>query len=474
MKKVLTNTNYRVIIKKKKEADILMRFNNIPTKVIELIELLNSNGFDAYIVGGCVRDLQLGVEPHDWDMCTDAKPNEIIAICKKNNLPYSLQGYEYGTVNINIDRESYEVTTYRAEGNYEDNRHPSEVHFVTNIVDDLSRRDFTINAMAYSPTKDLLVSVDNGEEDLRNGIIRTVGDADSRFNEDALRIVRALRFAIKFGFDIEEETLKAMLSNKDLLDTVSRERITSELEKILTCGKPIKKWFLDAHEIVFKMIPQLEPCYKFNQNNKYHIHDVYEHILYVVDYCQTTDFEIKMSALLHDIGKPATYKVGEDGYGHFLGHPKVSHQLVVDEVFPILRLTRENQKIISELVLHHDEGVVATPKAVRKFISKFGVEFIEKWFILKQADIDDHIYPNGKKAGWMNLDELKETYRLVLEENSALTLRDLALKGNDVIAIKGIKGPEVGRYLELLLNAVMDEEVENTVEGLTAFLQKLD
>ena len=165
-----------------------MRVNNIPTKVIELIELLNSNGFDAYIVGGCVRDLPIGVEPHDWDMCTDAKTNAIIAICNKNNLPYSLQGYEYGTVNINIDRESYGVTTYRADGNYEDNRHPSEVNFVTNIVDDLSRRDFTINAMAYSPTKDLLVSVDNGEEDLRNGIIRTVGDADSRFAwQDPLR-----------------------------------------------------------------------------------------------------------------------------------------------------------------------------------------------------------------------------------------------------------------------------------------------
>lgn len=446
---------------------------SIPKDVMDIVSVLNGKECEAYVVGGSIRDVVMGKEPKDWDLCTNATPEEIEEMFQEKGYRLDLKGKEYGTVVVFINEEPYEITTYRTESGYEDARHPGSVGFVKNIEEDLKRRDFTINAMAYNPINNDFKDLFGGLEDLKNGVIRTVGEPKERFEEDHLRIVRALRFAIKYDFEIDEDTFKAMMECHEMVSSVSKERITNELEKILTCGKPISPMFIKSAPIVFEMIPELKPCYKFNQNNKYHKHDVYEHLLGVTDLCNTDNFIIKLAALLHDVGKPCSYVEDEFGHGHFYGHPEKSYEIVRDNViYEDFKLTVPQMKELLELVRRHDMEIFPTEKSVKRALSKFSKEFLDDWFILKQADIDDHILPaNEEPPMWTRLEDIKNIYDEVVSKNKILTTKNLAVSGTDIMNILNIRpGKEVGNCLQELLDAVIDGKVQNDYDSLVEYV----
>lgn len=443
----------------------------IPDSVFDIIKILNNAGYNAYLVGGCVRDLYLDKEPHDWDMCTSATPEQIKEVLKNNNITFHTVGEKFGTITALCNGE-YEITTYRSETTYSDNRHPDKIEFETDIHKDLMRRDFTINAMAYNPITKELIDDWKGLDDLNHKIIRCVGDADTRFKEDSLRILRAIRFAIRYNFDIDDNTSHFIHQNKELLKNVSKERITKELRTILTNGNPIKDKFLSYKDVIRIIIPEMEPCFDFKQNNKWHKHDVYEHILSVVDGCDTDKFEVKLAALLHDIGKPDSYTVDEEGWGHFYGHPDISHEISKNVINKRLSLTVNERTMVQDLVLYHDMEIPQTVKSVKRLLNKFDETFINNWMVLKQADINDHVYdhvPEEKrdKIHFLNKEFVIETIQKIKEKEECFSIKDLAINGNDLIQIYGMKpGKEIGFILNQLVEDIIDEKVSNTKEGL--------
>lgn len=460
--------------------DMTKLVGKIPQGALNIIRIIQYSGYEAYLVGGCVRDLILGVQPNDWDICSNATPEQIIKILRHNKIKYHTVGIEFGTVTalfkyqtvINdaevVDEiEEYEITTYRAETTYSDGRHPDGVNFITNIVEDLKRRDFTINAIAYDPINNIVVDEFGGQSDIENKLIRAVGNPADRFDEDSLRILRALRFALRLGYKIERETSLCMHRQRGLLVNISKERVTAELEKMLTCGSDIKTYFMEYMDIIGTIIPELIHCFYFDQNNKYHKHDVYEHILNVVDACKTRKFEIKLAALLHDIGKPKTYTVDKDGWGHFYGHPDVSWEISEKVLTQDLRITREQLDRVLALVKYHDMHISDTKASMKRALNKHGEEYLKDWFILKQADMDDHVYPNKNWKFYMNIPKLNETMQMILDENACFSLKDLKLNGKDLMAELGIKpGKQIGLILNTLLNEVMDEKIDNDKEVL--------
>lgn len=439
----------------------------IPSDAVRVISTLNNSGYEAYLVGGCVRDMIIGVTPHDWDICTNATPDETKRVMSEHKIYTFDSGIKHGTIIAVINGENYEVTTYRSEAEYSDGRHPDKVDFITNIHEDLKRRDFTINAMAYNPLTDELIDDFGGHLDLQNGIVRAVGNANERFTEDSLRILRALRFAIKYQFNIDEYTSMSMNKHRELLVNISKERITDEVRKILTSGKPIKAHFMEYRDIIGIIIPEIITCFDFNQNNKYHRHDVYEHILNVVDNCNTTKFEIKMAALLHDIGKPKAYTEDMDGCGHFYGHPQISYEMSQNILRSSFKISTEQLDRILELVLYHDMEVAGTKASVKRALNKHGVDFMYDWFILKQADMDDHIYPNKNCHYIINISEIDVRIQQILDEQSCFSLKDLAIGGKDIMDKLGVKqGKHIGIILNTLLEEVIDEKISNESEVL--------
>ena len=448
--------------------------NIIPDDVIKLIKMLNDNGYEAYLVGGCVRDMLMGTVPHDWDMCTNATPEEIKETMKLNNVYNFDSGIKHGTITAVLNKENYEITTYRSETGYSDGRHPDKVDFVKDIHEDLKRRDLTINALAYNPVSGELIDDYFGKCDLNMRVIKCVGDARDRFTEDSLRILRALRFAIKYQWRIDDDTAKAMHELKDELNKISKERITQELEKMLTCGKPIKHYFIEFSDIISVIIPEIKACINFDQNNKYHSHDVYEHMLYVTDYCDTTDFTIKLAALLHDIGKPDTYVTDDEGHGHFYGHPKVSRDITEEVLRKDLRCSTEQMESILKLVEFHDMDIAKTKASVKRALNKLGETLLRKWFILKEADKLDHIHLEDWKND-TDLDKVKETLEAVIESMDCFKITDLAIDGNYLIRELGLKpGKKIGYILkELLEKVINDETLDNTVETLDKIAREL-
>lgn len=439
----------------------------IPSDAIRVIETLNNSGYEAYLVGGCVRDMLMGVEPHDWDICTNAKPEETKRVMKEHKIYTFDSGIKHGTITAVLNGENYEVTTYRSEADYSDGRHPDRVEFITDIHEDLKRRDFTINAMAYNPLTGELIDDFNGHLDLKNGIIRAVGNASERFDEDSLRILRALRFAIKYQFNIDDYTSLSMHRQRGLLVNISKERITDEVRKMLTSGKPVKVHFMEYKDIIGTIIPEIIPCFNFNQNNKYHKHDVYEHILYVVDNCNTTKFEIKMAALLHDIGKPKAYIEDMEGWGHFYGHPQISYEMSQSILRNDFRVSTEQLERTLELILYHDMEVASTKASVKRALNKHGVDFMYDWFILKQADMDDHIYPNKNCHYIIDISGIEVRIQQILDEQSCFSLKDLAIGGKDIMTKLGVKpGKHIGIILNTLLEEVIDEKISNESEVL--------
>lgn len=447
---------------------LILDSTKIPSVIHQVIKDLNSSGFEAYIVGGCVRDLLIGVNPHDYDICTNATPSDIIKVAKKNSYKYSAVGIDYGTVVLIINGEEIEVTTYRHDGTYSDGRHPDEIQFATSLEEDLKRRDFTINAIAFNPITHDIVDKFNGIEDLSRGIIKTIQEPNTSFSDDALRLLRAIRFAIKYKFFIDNDTAKAIISNAHLIEYVSKERITQEFEKILGTQNSIRNTFMEYHELIFTIIPELRNCYKFNQNNKYHQHDVYEHMLYVVDGCKTNKFEIKMAALLHDIGKPSSYTEDEQGHGHFYGHPEVSYEISKEILSKHFRLTNKQYDRITELIRNHDMMMTPTEKNVRRALNNFGEDFLRDWFILKQSDFDDHVIPESKVDWFVDTSILCGIMQNILDKQACFSIKDLNINGNDIIDILKIKpSKHIGIILNTLLKDVMDDKVNNDYDELS-------
>ena len=435
---------------------------DIPPCARYIIRLLEISGHEAYAVGGCVRDSLLGKQPHDWDICTSARPGEVLALMAANGIKTIETGLQHGTVTACYGVGQYEITTFRVEDEYSDNRRPDHVWFVGDVVEDLARRDFTINAMAYSESSGL-VDPWNGRSDLVNGIVHCVRNPDDRFREDALRIMRALRFAATYGFKIEEKTAAAIHRNKHLLKNIAAERIQSELTKML-CGKGVLDILLEYKDVMAVIIPELEPCIGFDQNNPYHIYDVYDHIAHAVADYRGTDISIKMALLLHDIGKPECYIEDDYGIGHFYHHSVASHRIAGD-VMTRLRFDSKTTNDVLNLVLYHDADIQPNFRSVRRWLSKIGVERFEKLIWVRIADI----YAHSKRNQIPKIDKcymIFETIEAVIEQEQCFTLKDLAISGHYILSLGVEEGPRVGKVLNYLLDQVLDGVIENTHDAL--------
>ena len=418
-------------------------------------------GYDAYVVGGCVRDSLLGKEPHDWDICTDASPEQVRSVMNKWKLKTIDTGIKHGTITVVNDGDTFEVTTFRVDGEYSDNRRPDTVEFVDDITEDLSRRDFTINAMAYND-KDGLVDPFNGQEDLKSKLICCVGHPDDRFREDALRILRALRFASTYGFKIEEKTAAAIHRNKDLLKNISAERIRDELCKML-CGKGVLDILLEYKDVIAVIIPELEPCIGFDQNNPYHIYDVYDHIAHAVANYKGSNISIKMALLLHDIGKPECYTEDHNG-GHFHGHG-VPSAYMAQGVVQRLRFDNKTIDEVIKLVLYHDAIIHPNTRSVKKWMNKIGPDVLDKLFRVRVADIDAQSELD-RASRVSDCDKAYGIAQYIEFENQCFQLKDLAVNGHDILALGVDPGPRVGEVLSWLLAQVMDEKIANEYDAL--------
>lgn len=435
---------------------------DIPVGARHVTRLLENRLHHAYIVGGCVRDSMLGKTPHDWDICTSAKPGEVLALMGANGIRMIETGLQHGTVTAVIGEESYEITTFRVDGEYSDNRRPDHVEFVSDICEDLSRRDFTINAMAYNEYKGL-IDPWGGYTDLYDGVIRCVRNPDDRFREDALRIMRALRFAATYGFKIEEQTAYSIHKNRSLLKNIAAERIQSELTKML-CGKGVLDILLEYKDVMATIIPELRPCIGFNQNNPYHVYDVYDHTAYAVANYKGDDISIKMALLLHDIGKPECYTEDHNG-GHFYGHGCNSHRIAGD-VMNRLRFDSKTTNDVLNLVLYHDADIHPGIRSVKRWLNKIGVVRLHQLISVKFADTYAHADVN--RSGIIdNYFAILKTAGDIFKEQQCFTLKQLAINGYVVMEHLGVpSGPKVGEILNHLLDKVLDGEIENDTDVL--------
>lgn len=440
-------------------SEVNIKFD-LPEEVNEILKLLNSNGYEAYIVGGCVRDKLLGLCPHDYDICTSAKPSEVMEIFKTFRVIET--GLQHGTVTIMIDHQPYEITTFRIDGKYSDNRRPDNVDFALNLENDLSRRDFTINAMAYQPEMGLIDPF-HGIFDIQNKIIRCVGTPACRFQEDALRILRAMRFSIQLEFNIDELTFDAMLGNKSLIADVSKERINAELLKMLEANKSISEHFYRCKEVISAFIPEFIPCFDFKQNNPFHIYDVYHHILHAVDSYSGNDLKIKLSLLFHDIGKPACYSEDENG-GHFYKHGIISSDKA-NEILKRLRFDNDTINSVSELILYHDAVIEDNHKTIKRWLNKIGEEQFKRLLEIRTADI----LAQSDLDRETRLEKQNRLFRLleeILSEEQCFTIKDLDINGRDLINAGYKEGRQLGAALQRLLDCVIANEAENDKEAL--------
>lgn len=428
----------------------------IPREVQDVLTKLSAAGCEGYLVGGCVRDMLLGKVPHDWDITTSALPQETMALFSHFAIPTGLQ---HGTVTVRSGAISCEVTTYRADGDYSDHRRPDGVTFTRSLREDLARRDFTVNAMAMD-AQGTVYDYFGGQEDLQKGILRCVGAPRQRFSEDALRILRALRFSATLGFPIEEETRAALVALKDDLSYVAAERIREELTKLLQ-GQDAERVLNDFPQVVGVVIPEMLPAVGFDQRNRHHYLDVWQHTVRAVAVAQN-DPIIRWTMLLHDLGKPSVFTVDEEGVGHFYGHAHVSED-IARAVCQRLRFDNRSAQRIVTLVAYHDRPVALTEKAMTRLLRQIGVENAYALCNVKRADnLAQHHDYHGRQAV---LDEAEALIGRIVESDKCFSLRQLAVDGNDMLAL-GLRGREIGQALELLLSAVMDGDLPNEKEAL--------
>lgn len=445
---------------------------NIPKGAQTLMQELINEGHTAWVVGGCVRDSILGRTPHDWDICTSATPDEMKWIFRHHRVIDT--GIKHGTVTVLMNDNSYEVTTYRVDNQYSDHRHPDSVDFTKDVSQDLSRRDFTINAMAHSvvvANQHELLDLFGGMEDLQNGIIRTVGNPVDRFSEDSLRILRALRFASVYKFAIEPTTAQAIHVLKSNLSTVSSERTREELSKLLA-GPDACRILEEFPDVICEIIPEMVACIGFDQHNPYHCYNVYDHICHAVgEYCGNSEV-INMALLLHDIGKPKCYFY-ENGVGHFHGHGEVSADLA-EKILDRLRFDNRSKEDIVQLIYYHDMRIELKPRAVRRMLGRLNrPELFESLMEIRHADImaqSDHDRSTrlDKRAS------LLEIAHKIIEESQCFQMKDLAIDGRVIMSVfgdDGIQGKQIGQAKEFCLNGVIDEQVENNQDALIQYLK---
>lgn len=434
----------------------------LPGSVLHLLTRLEDAGFPCYAVGGCVRDPLLGLEPHDYDLCTAATPMQVKALFADRQLV--LAGEKHGTVGIVTAGGVVEITTFRTEGTYQDNRHPDRVEFVTSIEEDLARRDFTVNAMAYSPTRGLYDPF-GGMQDLKNAVLRAVGDPPARFREDSLRILRGVRFAVRFGLKPEETTLRAMTELAPLMDNLARERVFDELCKLLPLVNA--DHLLTYAAIITQVIPELGPAIGFQQHNHHHAYDIYTHTAHVVE-SVGSDPVLRWAALLHDVGKMDTFTLDAQGCGHFYGHAKRSAQLA-DSILRRLKAPNTLREQVVVLVEQHMTYPTLEKKQLRRRLSRLGPEMLDKLLLLQKADTGSK--GTGKQDELDYFPQVGFLLREILAENACLTVRDLAVNGHDLMAL-GITGKEIGRALNRLLDLVLDEQIENEKSALLDALKE--
>lgn len=428
----------------------------IPESVEKVLYRMEAAGYEAWCVGGCVRDTLLGRSPEDWDVTTSALPEETMAVFAGHAIPTGLQ---HGTVTVRQDHCSVEVTTYRVDGTYLDHRRPDQVTFTRSLEEDLQRRDFTVNAMAMGLRGDLRDPF-GGQEDLENGILRCVGDPDWRFNEDALRILRGLRFAAVLGFEIEEKTSESIHRNRNLLREIAAERIQAELLKLL-CGAYAVDVLRAYPDVIGVFWPEILPMVGFDQKNHYHCYDVWEHTLHALE-TTPPDAVLRCAVLLHDIGKPGCFTVDENGVGHFYGHGNLSRELA-DQMLRRLKCSTDFRETVVCLVDWHDRMVSPTEKGVKKALRRLGEENLRRLIAVKRADNFGQAPEFRSRQQELDLGE--SILEQLLAEGACFSLKQLAVNGHDLMRL-GITGPAIGQTLETLLDSVVNGELPNEREIL--------
>lgn len=440
-----------------------MRFD-LPENVENIIQTLQNAGFEAYAVGGCVRDHLLGRIPGDYDITTSAKPQEVKSLFRRT----IDTGIQHGTVTVMIGKEGYEITTYRLDGEYEDGRHPKEVTFTASLSEDLKRRDFTINAMAYN-NKEGLVDLFGGQQDLENRIIRCVGQPQERFSEDALRMMRAVRFAAQLGFTMEENTFAAIKELAPTLSKVSAERIQVELVKLLVSPHPECLEQLYESGLTKVFMPELDKCMETQQNHPHHCYDVGHHIIQSIVESRAQK-EIRLAMLFHDMGKPKCLTVDAEGITHFHGHPEVSGKMA-KEILRRLKFDNATISMVEKLVLYHDRRIEVTAKALRRALSRMGEEVFPTLFEVQRADtLAQSDYLRQEKLD--RIKALENLYHEIMERGECVSLKTLAVTGADLIKAGVKPGPMMGSILKELLEMVVDRPENNTKEILLEEVKK--
>ncbi len=430
----------------------------LPENAKKILDTMHEAGFEAYVVGGCVRDAILGREPGDWDITTNAVPEDIKRLFKRT----IDTGIEHGTVTVMFGKEGYEVTTYRIDGKYEDSRHPSEVTFTKSLVEDMKRRDFTINAMAYNEEEGLIDKF-GGIEDLENRLIRCVGEPRERFSEDALRIMRAVRFSAQLDYDIEDRTKEAVKELAPTLEKISAERIQVELVKLLVSDHPDR--IRTAYELgITKVIlPEFDACMETEQNNIHHAYSVGEHIIQTLLNIRA-DKVLRLTMLMHDIAKPATISLDSEGVSHFYGHEEKGVEMAKD-FFVRLKFDRKTMDQACNLIRYHDDRYPATAQNVRRAMNRVGIEDYPLLLEVREADtLSQSEYQRDEKLD--NLRQMRQLYEEIIKKKDCVTLGDLAVKGTDLIELGIMPGKKIGVVLHAMLEDVIDNPEHNSKEYL--------
>jgi tRNA nucleotidyltransferase (CCA-adding enzyme) len=452
-----------------------MRFH-IPNKVNDIIEELIGHGHEAYAVGGCVRDMVLGREPEDWDITTSATPLEVKKIFRRT----VDTGILHGTVTVLIDKDHYEVTTYRLDGEYEDNRHPKQVSFTSSLAEDLKRRDFTINAMAYNE-REGFVDLFGGLEDINRGLIRCVGSPEERFDEDALRILRAIRFSAQLGFTIEEETLKAIRTRCANLNNISAERIRVELTKLLISDHPDRLRDLYEVGITKVILPEFDAMMTTPQKNIHHIYNVGEHTIKAVEeiagklkeqrFSSRERAILRWTMLLHDVEKPGTISVGKDGQNHFYGHQEKG-SVTAKNILRRLKFDNDTIDAVTHLIRWHDYRFVLTPAGMRKAAAKIGRESMELLFEVNRADTSAK-NPKYTVEKFERLEAARDLYQAIVDKEECVSLKEMKINGKDLIRLGLKPGREIGEILNRLLSMVLEEPEKNNADTLLAIAKTM-
>lgn len=439
-----------------------MKFE-IPFGARHILQTLADAGYEAYLVGGCVRDLLRGVEPHDWDICTSARPEDTESCFADQRIIET--GLKHGTITVLEDGEPYEITTYRTEGPYSDSRRPDYVEFVSDLEADLARRDFTINAIAMGLDGSLRDPF-GGRADIQAGVIRCVGEPTQRFQEDSLRVMRALRFGAVFGYEIEERTAQAIHKNRHMLEHVAAERIQVELRKLLV-GEQAGDVLRQYPDVLCEFWPELGPLVTLEQNNPWHCWGGWEHTIHAVE-AAPPDPVLRLAMLLHDIGKPNCRSTDEKGIDHFYGHPAVSARLA-GQMLQALKFDNKTRQQVVTLVEHHDLQIPCQDRSIRRWMGRLGPETFFQLLEVKRADGMGQATEKVKDR-LARLDVMKAKAEELMAQGQCFSRKDLVVNGQDVIAAGVAPGPEVGRVLKRLLEGVLNGEVQNRREELLGMI----